>query len=155
MFPQALTGSIASLLLPSVSEDEAGGKLGHMRKTIIISTLFCFLVGVFCFIFFFVFADFIGDWIFKSEIAASQIRALSFVCPFLYISGTLMSILHGLGKTSITFVFNLVSVIFRIGFVVLIVPKIGFAGYIYGSLCSQILLDLLIILALRRYFVYN
>jgi uncharacterized membrane protein len=52
-------------------------------------------------------------------------------------------------------VFNLVSVIFRIGFVVLIVPKIGFAGYIYGSLCSQILLDLLIILALRRYFVYN
>lgn len=155
MFPHALTGSVASLLLPSVSEDEAKGNLGHIRKTIIISTLFCFLIGVFCFLFFFIFADFIGEWLFKSEIAASQIRALSFICPFLYISGTLSSILHGLGKTSDTFVFNLISVMVRIGFVIFVVPNIGFSGYIYGNLCSQILLDLLIILALRRYFIYN
>jgi stage V sporulation protein B len=155
MFPHALTGSVASLLLPSVSEDESSGNFKHIRKTIILSTLFCFFVGIFCFLFFFIFADFIGDWLFKSDIAASQIRALSFLCPFLYISGTLSSILHGLGKTGITFIFNLISVIFRIGFVIFVVPNIGFSGYIYGNLCSQILLDLLIILALRRYFVYN
>jgi stage V sporulation protein B len=155
MFPNALTGSVSSLLLPSVSEDEAKGDFKHIRKIIITSTLFCFLVGVFCFISFFILADFIGGWIFKSDIAASQIRALSFVCPFLYISGSLSSILHGLGKTGVTFIFNLISVLIRIVFVVIAVPQIGFAGYIYGNLFSQILLDLLIILALRRFFIYN
>jgi stage V sporulation protein B len=155
MFPLALTGSVSSLLLPSVSEDESKGNFSHIRKTIIISTLFCFFIGMFCFIFFFIFANFIGEWIFNSDIAASQIRSLSFICPFLYISGSLSSILHGLGKTGSTFIFNLVCSVFRIAFVVLLVPKIGFAGYIYGNLCSQILLDLLIILALRRFIIYN
>jgi stage V sporulation protein B len=155
MFPSALTGSVASLLLPSVSEDESVGNEIHIRKTIALSTLFCFLVGVLCFVFFFVFADIIGQLLFKSELAASQIRAMSFICPFLYISGALLSILHGLGKTLISFIFNIVCTIIRVGFIVILVPNIGFSGYIYGNLISIILLDLLIFLALKRYFVYN
>jgi stage V sporulation protein B len=155
MFPSALTGSVASLLLPSVSEDEAYGNETHIRKTIVLSTLFCFLVGVLCFVFFFVFADIIGQLLFKSELAASQIRAMSFICPFLYISGALLSILHGLGKTLISFIFNIICTIIRVGFIFIFVPNIGFSGYIYGNLISIILLDLLIFLALKKYFVYN
>jgi stage V sporulation protein B len=155
MFPSALTGSIASLLLPSVSEDEASGNEKHIKKTIVLSTLFCFLVGVICFVFFFIFADIIGQLLFKSELAASQIRAMSFICPFLYISGALSSILHGLGKTFISVMFNIVCTILRVAFIFILVPNIGFSGYIYGNLLSIILLDLLIFLALKRYFVYN
>jgi stage V sporulation protein B len=155
MFPNALTGSVSSLLLPSVSEDESKGDFLHIRKTIIASTLFCFLIGIICFFSFYILADFIGSWIFKSDIAASQIRALSFLCPFLYISGSLSSVLHGLGKTGITFLFNLICVLIRIVFVIIAVPQVGFAGYIYGNIFCQILLDLLIILALRRFFIYN
>ena len=116
---------------------------------------FCFLLGVFCFLFFFTFAELLGELLFGSAIAASQIRALSFVCPFLYMSGTLCSILHGLGKTGITFIFNVSSILLRLFFVLFAVPKIGFSGYIYGTLCSQIFFDLLIILALRRYLLYD
>lgn len=155
MFPSAFTGSAASLLLPSVSEAQAQGNTKRIQKTIYLTICLCFLLGIACFLFFFTFADFLGKALFDSDIAASQIRALSFVCPFLYMSGTLSSILHGLGKTGITFVFNLSSILFRLGFVFLAVPLIGFAGYIYGFLISQILYDFLIILALRRYLLYD
>ena len=155
MFPSAFTGSAASLLLPSVSEAQAQGNTKRIQKTIYLTIGLCFLLGVACFLFFFTFADFLGKALFDSDIAASQIRALSFVCPFLYMSGTLCSILHGLGKTGITFVFNLSSILFRLGFVFLAVPTIGFSGYIYGTLVSQIFFDFLIILALRRYLLYD
>jgi stage V sporulation protein B len=155
MFPSALTGSVASLVMPSVSEDEAKGNNSHIKRTVLISSLFCFLVGVICFVFFYIFADIIGSLLFKSDLAASQIRAMSFICPFLYISGALLSVLHGLGKTFISFVFNIICTIIRVGFIYVLVPRIGFSGYIYGNLISTILLDLLIILALRRFFIYN
>lgn len=155
MFPSAFTGSVASLLLPSVSEAQAQGNTKRIQKTICLTIGLCFLLGVACFLFFFTFADFLGKALFDSDIAASQIRALSFVCPFLYMSGTLCSILHGLGKTGITFLFNLSSILLRLGFIFLAVPSIGFSGYIYGTLVSQIFFDFLIILALRRYLVYD
>jgi len=155
MFPSAFTGSAASLLLPSVSEAQAQGNAKRIQKTVCLTMGFCFLLGLACFLFFFTFADFLGKALFNSNIAASQIRALSFVCPFLYMSGTLCSILHGLGKTGITFVFNLSSILLRLAFVFLAVPSIGFSGYIYGILVSQIFFDFLIILALRRYLLYD
>ena len=155
MFPSAFTGSAASLLLPSVSEAQAQGNKKRIQKTIYLTIVLCFLLGVMCFLFFFTFAEILGRVLFDSGIAASQIRALSFVCPFLYMSGTLSSILHGLGKTGITFAFNLASMLFRLGFVFLAVPLIGFSGYIYGTLISQIFYDLLIILALRHYLLYD
>ncbi len=155
MFPCAFTGSVASLLLPSVSEAQAQGNTKRIQKTIYLTIGLCFLLGMACFLFFFTFADFLGKALFDSDIAASQIRALSFVCPFLYMSGTLCSILHGLGKTGITFLFNLSSILLRLVFVFLSVPSIGFSGYIYGTLISQVLFDLLIILALKRYLLYD
>lgn len=155
MFPSAFTGSIASLLLPSVSEAQAQGNTPRIRKTIYLTMGFCSLLGIFCFLVFFTFADFLGEILFGSDIAASQIRALSFVCPFLYLSGTLCSILNGLGKTGITFLFNLISLLLKLAFVFFVVPAIGFSGYIYGTLISQIFFDLLIILALKQYMLYD
>lgn len=155
MFPSALTASVSSLLLPSVSEAQAQGDTQRIRKTVFLTIGFCFSLGVFCLLFFFIFADLIGNLLFDSDIAASQIRALSFVCPFLYLSGALCSILHGLGKTGITFIFNMISILLRLSFVFFVVPSVGFSGYIYGILCSQIFFDFLIILALKRYIIYN
>lgn len=155
MFPSAITGAAASLLLPSVSEAQAAGNQHRIKHIFYMTLGVCFMLGVFCMLFFLIFADVLGRFLFHSDAAASQIRALAFVCPFLYLSGTLASVLHGLGKTGVTFVFNLLSISLRLGFVFLLVPVVGFSGYIYGVLCSQIFLDLLIILALRQYIVYN
>lgn len=155
MFPSALTGAVSSLLLPSVSEAQVLGNDRRIKKLICITAAFCFALGIGCMMFFWIFADLLGKYLFASPIAASQIRALSFVCPFLYISGALCSILHGLGKTGVTFIFNLSSILLRLVFVFAAIPVLGFSGYIYGILFSQIFFDLLIVLALRKYIIYN
>lgn len=155
MFPSALTGAVSSLLLPSVSEAQIAGNNRRIKRLICITAAFCFALGIGCMAFFWIFADLLGTYLFASPVAASQIRALSFVCPFLYMSGALCSILHGLGKTGITFLFNLSSILLRLLFVFIAIPAFGFSGYLYGILFSQILFDLLIILALRKYIIYN
>lgn len=155
MFPSALTGAVSSLLLPSVSEAQASGNRHQIKQLICITGIFCFALGIGCMLFFGIFADILGKLLFHSQIAASQIRALSLVCPFLYISGALCSILHGLGKTGTTFIFNLLSILIRLIFVFTAIPIFGFSGYIYGILSAQIFFDLLIILALRKYIIYN
>lgn len=155
MFPCALTGSAGSLLLPYISEQEAKGNKKRIRQATTLTICCCFLLGVIFMLFLLIFADIIGLCLFHNDNAAKQIRSLAFICPFLYLSGMLSNILHGLGKTTPTFIFSLVSLSCRLFFVFYAVPRFGFCGYLYGVLCSQILLDLLLILALRNYIVYN
>lgn len=155
MFPCALTGSAGSLLLPYISEQQAANHKHRIKQAVILTIFLCFLLGLTFMFFLLVFADTIGSLLFHNAEAAKQIRALSFACPFLYLSGMLNSILHGLGKNTLTFFFSLLSLGCRLLFVFFAVPIFGFAGYLYGILCGQILLDLLLILALRKFIIYN
>ena len=155
MFPCAITGSAASLLLPAISESQAHNNYRQIRKTTILTIIFCFLIGVASMLFLLSFADTIGNLLFSSTEAATQMRALSFTCPFLYLSGMLSSILNGLGKAGVTFILHLFADCIKLLFIFFLVPKIGFAAYIFGILCSQICIDFLIILALRHYIIYN
>ncbi len=155
MFPCAITGSAASLLLPAISEAESHNNYKQIRKITILTIIFCFILGVASMLFLLSFEDIIGKFLFSSNEAASQMRALSFTCPFLYLSGMLSSILNGLGKAGVTFLFHLFSDFIRLLFIFFVVPKIGFTAYIFAILCSQICTDFLIILALRHYIVYN
>lgn len=155
MFPCAITGSAGSLLLPYISEHQAQGNHKRICQATTLTILVCILLGTGFMIFLLLFADLLGIILFHNEAAAKQIRALAFVCPFLYLSGMLNNILHGLGKTFLTFLFSMLSLGLRLVFVFYAVPIFGFSGYVYGFLCSQIFLDLLLILALRCYIIYN
>ena len=155
MFPCAITGSAASLLLPAISEAEANKNYKQIKKITMLTIIFCFLLGVASMLFLLSFSNIIGKFLFSSSEAAAQMRALSFTCPFLYLSGMLSSILNGLGKAGTTFLLHLFSDCIRLLFIFLVVPKIGFTAYIFGILCSQICIDFLIILALRHYIIYN
>lgn len=155
MFPCALTGSASSLLLPTVAEAQSRHDAKKIRSLILGTIVFCLTLGFGCTLFFYTFANIIGTYLFQSKLAACQIRALSFICPFMYSSGMLNSLLNGLGKTGFTFIFSMISISIRLFFVFFFIPLLGFQGYVYGILCSQICLDLLNILALRRYIIYN
>lgn len=155
LFPSAITTSISSLILPSVSEAQAADNHQRIQKTISLTIIFCFILGLICMITFFSLADLFGNHIFKNHEASVQIKALSLICPFFYLSGTLNSIMHGLGKAGLSFIISCLSIIIRLLFVFFIIPVIGFNGYIYGLLLSQLFLDLVFILALRHYIIYN
>lgn len=151
LFPSALTNSISVLLMPLIAEADARRNNGAIRSYLRKSIRGCLLMGLTCLSLFFLCADFIGATLFGSALAGSFIRTLSFLCPFLYLNTMLFSILNGLGKTGLTFLFNIVSLLIRIAFVFFAIPCFGIQALFAGMLFGQIFSTLCCLFCLKKY----
>ena len=142
-FPSTLTNSFAVLLLPIISEAQETSDYGKIKRAT-IKTAFCSLLfGLFCCIFFYFAGMPLGTLIFHNSLAGKFILTLGFLCPFMYLSTTMSSILHGLGKTGISMLINVSTLLIRLLFVYFLIPHIGIRGYLYGLLVSQLVCGLL------------
>lgn len=90
--------------------------------------------------------------LFKNEFAATFIKTLAFICPCLYLSGTLGGILNGLGAANQSFILNTLGLGIRIAFVFFIIPEYGIQGYLWGLIVSELLVTGLSLYFLREYF---
>ena len=151
-FPNALTCSVAVLLLPIISENNALGNRDAVKKAITRTMKYCGLLGCVCMCGFGLLGNFLGILLFHSELAGHFITTLGFICPFLYLDTTLSSILQGLGKAESIFAMNVISLLVRLVFVFSAVPVVGITGYLWGLLVSQLLQCILYLLCLRRFF---
>ncbi|MCM1387245.1 MAG: polysaccharide biosynthesis protein [Bacillus sp. (in: Bacteria)] len=138
LFPSAITNSISVLLLPIVSEADASGNQNAVTKAILKSIKYCLLLGFGCTGVFLLCGRMAGNLLFHNKLAGSFILTLSFICPFLYVASTLNSILNGLGKTGLTFLYSIISLLVRLLFVFFAIPIWGIKGYLWGMLASQI-----------------
>ncbi len=150
-FPNAITGSVAVLLLPIISENYALGNMKAVKDAALRTVKYCFLLGFLCMGVFALFGGWAGRSLFDSPLAGHFIRTLSFLCPFLYLDTTLSSILQGLGMAGRIFLMNVASLGLRLAFVFLAIPLFGITGYLWGILCSQILLSILYLICLYRF----
>ena len=150
MFPSVITNSVSVLLLPTISEAQAAGKRNKILYTIKKTIESCLLLGFLSTAGFLVTGNFLGNFLFNNALAGTFIATLGWLCPFLYLSSTLSSILHGLGHPGITFELNLVSCTIRILFVLLAVPVWGIRSSLWGILVSQAVTALLSIFILLR-----
>jgi len=149
-FPNALTGSVAVLLLPLISESNARGDFDGVKKSVFRTIKYCGLMGGLCMIIFVFFGNAMGTFLFHSELAGHFITTLGFICPFMYLDTTLSSILQGLGKAGNIFIMNIISLLVRLAFVYLAIPQAGISGYLWGILASQMLQSILYLSCLYR-----
>ncbi len=149
LFPSAIFNSASVMLMPSVAKLQALGNQNRLRTVTATTSRLCLGLGSLCTMGFLMFGETMGALLFKNPTAGVYIRALAFLCPFLYLNTTLTSILNGMGKTGTCLIHNLVCILLRLCFVILAVPIAGIRGYFYGLLCSQILLSALQLIALR------
>jgi len=154
LLPSSLVNSVSVLLLPRISEAQAGNENKSIARVIRRSISFSCSLGLLCSTTFFLCGRFIGEILFHSETAGDYIIRLSFICPFLYITSSLGSILHGLGKTYITLFINVGTLLLRISSVFILIPKMGIPGYILGLLVGQCFSALCCIISLRKYAMY-
>lgn len=150
-FPGAITNSICVLLLPIVSEADAADNRGTIRKAINKSISYGFGLGILFTALFLLFGKFLGNLLYQSSLAGNFILVLSFLCPLMYIASTLNSILNGLGKTGLTFVYSMISLLVRLAFVFFAIPVFGIHGYLFGLIMSQMVQTLLCMFAVRKY----
>ena len=151
LFPSALINSFCVLLLPVISEADLSNNHSAIRRAVRKSTICSSIFGVLCTFVFLLFGNLAGIILFGSKMAGSFILTLSFICPFLYLSGTMSSILHGLGHTVPTFCFSVIALVIRLLFTFFLVPAAGINGYLWGLLLSQLLMTFLNYSAVRRY----
>lgn len=150
LFPSAITSSLSIMMLPTVAEIQATSRMEEVARLTKRVSRSCFFLGFACMVLFLLSADFIGMFFFHSPKAGDFIRTLSFICPFLYVNSTYLSMINGLGKTTRTFFINLVSLLIRIGGIVFLIPIYGILGYLWGLLASQIFVTLACVYTMHR-----
>lgn len=141
MFPTVLTNSISVMILPVISEADSKHNTVKISQAIYQTIFGCLLFGSLCTAGFLVSGKWIGDFLFGNALAGKFIRMLSFICPFLFLSSVLSSILHGLGMPGYPFVLNLIGCLIRIFFVYFGIPAYGLRAYLVGMLVSQVVVS--------------
>jgi len=155
LFPSTVTNSFAVMLLPAIAQAQAEHSNEKIKSYVTISGKYSLLIGYLFTCLFLLFGKEFGTFLFHSTDAGSYIYALSWLCPFLYLSTTLNSIINGLGKTQLTFLITAVSLFIKIYFLIFLVPKFGIHAYLAGSLISQIAMTLLQLAYLNKYINWS
>lgn len=138
LFPSAVTNSISTMLMPTVAEIQATQNNAKLKELIRKVFLSCSFLGLFCCILFFSLSQWMGTVLFHSQLAGNYLKTLSFICPFLYLNSTSISIINGLGNATTSLIINTLGLGIRIAGVLLCIPMIGMKGYLWGLLISQI-----------------
>lgn len=149
LFPTAVINSVAVMLLPDMAQSQSAGNQERIDVTTSRTITCSIYLGILCTGLFLFYGDEMGERLFSSALAGSYITTLSWLCPFLYLSTTLGSILNGLGQTRTTFCHNVASLVSQLLFVLFLVPLLGIRGYLYGLLFGQLFLTVLHLLAVR------
>ncbi len=150
MFPSAITNSLSVLLLPTISEAQALNNERRISKATAMTIKYCLMIGILCTGVFITFGDALGLTIYNNKLAGSFMVILAWLCPFLYLTSTLSSVINGLGKAYITLINSVVGLSIRILFVVFAIPKLGIWGYLIGVLVSQFVISLLDLWAITK-----
>lgn len=142
-FPSAINSSVSTMILPTIAGANTNGDKLQVRKTTEVSIWFSLVMGIFFIGFFLYFGDFIGGTIFGHAQAGEYIKILAWLCPFMYLSITMGSILHGLGRTNAAFIHNVIGTTIRLACLWFLVPQVGIVGYLWGLLGSDLVVTLL------------
>lgn len=141
LFPSALTNSVAVMLLPAIAQAQAAHDQKQVQQISTLAIRYSLVIGILFSGIFLLYGKDMGALVYHNETAGLYISILAWLCPFLYLSTTTGSILHGLEKTGLTFFQNLLALIIRISFVYFTVPVYGIYGYLAGLLVSQLFLS--------------
>lgn len=150
MFPSAIVNSFAVVLLPAVARQQSSGNTKSVHKSVSMSFRYSLYMGILCIGIFTVFGKALGTAVFQNQDAGTFITILAWLCPFLYLATTMGSILNGLGKTTVTFTHNFISLSLRLIFVFFGIPRFGILACLWGMLASEILLVILHFISLYR-----
>ena len=149
LFPSLVTNSLATTLIPAISEGLAKKNYKLINTRISKSIQLSLGMGFMFMVTFMIFPSEIGSFIYKKENISTLLYMLSFSCPLVYLNQILLGILNGLNEQKFSLITSIICYSIRILLVFLIIPKLGLSSYILGfitSLAINCVLNLAIII---------
>lgn len=151
MFPTTLTSSLATMLLPAISSEHKKEHSKAISGIIRKSLTFCLIIGMFSSLFLLFLGKWAGQFLFQSITAGELLFQFALLCPFIYLSTCLSSIMNGFGLTGRNLLYSIVSIAIRILCILTLVPSIGLAGYMWGMMISYLLQTAALLLTIHRH----
>jgi stage V sporulation protein B len=148
--PTIITGSIASNLVPALSEASSQGDKSILNFRISKSISVTIAVGFFMMVVFGSYSNIICDMIYPGEMVGGVLKSLSFSCVLIYLQQVLLGILNGLGRQIETLIISSVGYIIRIAAVALLIPMLGINGYIWGLNISGTIVCVVYIMVISK-----
>ena len=149
-FPAVITNSLSVLLLPRISEAKAQNDTTLVLDTIKGALCCGVALGSLCTFVFLLSANWFGSFVFHDPLAGFYIRILSILCPFMYTSSLLSSIVNGLGYASLTLACNLTGCAIRILAIWFLVPAYGMYAYIISMIAGAVVVTGELLVVVKR-----
>jgi len=147
-FPSLVTNSLATALVPAISESVSLKKYRLVNTRISKSIRITIILGIIFTALFINYPDQIGNLLYRRENIGEILYSLSYSCVFIYMQQTLAGVLNGLGKQALILRNTVIGSLMRIAAVLFLVPVYGIRSYIWGLIASYLLtavLDLSVI----------
>ncbi len=150
MFPSIVTNSIATTLVPALSESAALKRYTALNRQISKSIQVTFVLGIVFTSLLICFPDEIGSLVYSQEKIGDLLFMLSFSCVFIYLQQTLTGVLNGLGKQGILLRNTVIGSVIRIAVICILMPVFGIRSYIIGFTASLLLTECLDLIEINR-----
>ncbi len=155
LFPATITTSLSTMLLPAISNAKAHNNSNKIKSAILSCGGFSIILGILAFAGYSLLGEWACNLAFKNSSAGILLAKMSFLCPFIYLSGIFSTILNGIDKAFSNMVINITGLIIRIIFTVTLVPLKGITAYILGMFTSYaamiIIMYIIIIKTINQY----
>lgn len=150
MFPSIVTNSLATTLVPAISESLSLKRFKTLNRQISKSIKATFLLGVLFSALFISFPEEIGALIYRREKIGDLLFMLAFACIFVYLQQMLTGVMNGLGKQGTLLANTVIGSVIRILAAYFFIPAFGIKSYIFGLTASLILTESLNLIAINR-----
>lgn len=150
LFPSTITTSLSTMLLPAVSFANAKKDSNKIKTAVNNSVLFCLFLGACAWLMFLILGKWACSFAFNNIKAGILLQKMSFLCPLIYLSGTLSAIMNGIDKAFKNLIFNISGITLRIIISFTLVPIYGISAYIAGMTASYAIIDILLLISCNR-----
>lgn len=150
LFPSTITTSLSTMLLPAVSFANAKKDSNKIKSAVNNSVMFCLFLGACAWLMFLIFGKWACSFAFNNIKAGILLQKMSFLCPLIYLSGTLSAIMNGIDKAFKNLIFNISGITLRIIISFTLVPIYGISAYISGMTASYVIIDILLLIACKH-----
>ncbi len=150
MFPTTFTTSLAMTLLPAISAQYESRNLSALSRIIKKSLIVCLTIGLISSVYLLLFGKWTGSVILSSELAGELLFQFALLCPFIYLSSSLASIMNGIGKAAKNMLHSILCSGIRIAGILLLVPHIGLKGYMWGMMISYLIQTTMMAVSIYR-----
>lgn len=130
LFPSAVLGSFASLLIPELTSAQKEGDTKRVNRIVSRVFFFALLFSIGVAGIFVCFSSELGVYIYKSKEAGEFIKLLSPLIPLMYLDTAVDSMLKGLGEQLYTMRVNIADAFISVLLVLTLLPNMGIHGYV-------------------------